>query len=139
MATSHADGWLADGSNPRLAGINPSPLTNCLLTAIRTCRIVRFNLTAAIISLPQTLSSIFSGLGSKRKMEERQTAGEEAAAPPRRSSGPRSASSDATQAAEPLEIESEALLGGRSEIRIRHRGEVYRLTLTRAGKLILHK
>lgn len=42
-------------------------------------------------------------------------------------------------AAPPLEINSEALLGGRTEIRIRHRGEIYRLTLTRAGKLILHK
>jgi hemin uptake protein HemP len=36
-------------------------------------------------------------------------------------------------------IPSEMLLGGRSEIRIRHRGEIYRLSLTRAGKLILHK
>jgi hemin uptake protein HemP len=41
--------------------------------------------------------------------------------------------------APPLEISSEILLAGRSEIRIRHRGEIYRLTLTRAGKLILHK
>ena len=41
--------------------------------------------------------------------------------------------------APPLEISSEALLGGRTEVRIRHRGEIYRLTLTRAGKLILHK
>jgi hemin uptake protein HemP len=40
---------------------------------------------------------------------------------------------------DPPEISSETLLGGRSEIRIRHRGEVYRLSLTRAGKLILHK
>jgi len=39
----------------------------------------------------------------------------------------------------PLEISSEALLGGRTEVRVRHRGEIYRLTLTRAGKLILHK
>lgn len=39
----------------------------------------------------------------------------------------------------PPEISSDLLLGGRSEIRIRHRGEVYRLSLTRAGKLILHK
>jgi hemin uptake protein HemP len=39
----------------------------------------------------------------------------------------------------PLEISSEALLGGRTEVRIRHRGEIYRLTLTRTGKLILHK
>jgi hemin uptake protein HemP len=137
MATSHADGWLADGSNPRLAGINPNPSTNRLLTAIHTGSIVRFNLTAARIALPKKLSSIFQA--PVRKMEERQTAGEKAAALPRRSSGPRSASSDATRAVEPLEIESEALLAGRGEIRIRHRGEVYRLTLTRAGKLILHK
>jgi hemin uptake protein HemP len=41
--------------------------------------------------------------------------------------------------ASPLEISSETLLGGRSEIRIHHRGDVYRLTVTRAGKLILHK
>ena len=39
----------------------------------------------------------------------------------------------------PLEISSEALLAGRTEILIRHRGETYRLTLTRTGKLILHK
>jgi hemin uptake protein HemP len=39
----------------------------------------------------------------------------------------------------PLEISSEILLAGRTEIRIRHRGEIYRLTLTRSGKLILHK
>ena len=39
----------------------------------------------------------------------------------------------------PLEIASETLLAGRTEVRIRHRGEIYRLTLTRAGKLILHK
>lgn len=39
----------------------------------------------------------------------------------------------------PLEIASEVLLAGRTEIQIRHRGEIYRLTLTRAGKLILHK
>jgi len=39
----------------------------------------------------------------------------------------------------PPVITSDALLAGRSEIHIRHRGEVYRLTLTRAGKLILHK
>jgi hemin uptake protein HemP len=39
----------------------------------------------------------------------------------------------------PFVITSDVLLAGRSEIHIRHRGEVYRLTLTRAGKLILHK
>jgi len=41
--------------------------------------------------------------------------------------------------AQSVEINSEALLAGRTEVRIRHRGEIYRLTLTRAGKLILHK
>ncbi len=46
---------------------------------------------------------------------------------------------DAPAQAPPLEISSETLLGGRTEVRIRHRGEIYRLTLTRAGKLILHK
>jgi hemin uptake protein HemP len=137
MATSHADGWLADGSNPRLAGINPNPSTNRLLTAIRTCRIVRFNLTPRSISASETLSSIFSGLGLT--MEKPQTGGKGGAKSLRGSSGPLSASSDATRVTEPLEIDSGALLGGRSEIRIRHRGEVYRLTLTRAGKLILHK
>jgi hemin uptake protein HemP len=49
------------------------------------------------------------------------------------------AESDASPPAPPLEISSEILLAGRTEIRIRHRGEIYRLTLTRAGKLILHK
>lgn len=39
----------------------------------------------------------------------------------------------------PVVITSDTLLAGRSEIHIRHRGEVYRLSLTRAGKLILHK
>ena len=36
-------------------------------------------------------------------------------------------------------IASEALLKGGREILIRHAGEVYRLRLTRNGKLILHK
>jgi hemin uptake protein HemP len=36
-------------------------------------------------------------------------------------------------------ILSESLLRGRSEVQILHRGELYRLCLTRAGKLILHK
>lgn len=41
--------------------------------------------------------------------------------------------------ADPVVIASEALLAGRSEVQIRHRGDIYRLTLTKAGKLILHK
>jgi hemin uptake protein HemP len=36
-------------------------------------------------------------------------------------------------------ILSESLFRGRSEVQILHRGELYRLCLTRAGKLILHK
>jgi len=37
------------------------------------------------------------------------------------------------------EIESRDLLLGEREILIRHSGEVYRLSLTRSGKLILRK
>lgn len=36
-------------------------------------------------------------------------------------------------------IDSGDLLGGGSERLIAHNGEVYRLRLTRSGKLILHK
>lgn len=36
-------------------------------------------------------------------------------------------------------ISSDDLFHGTREIRIRHAGEVYRLRLTRNGKLILHK
>ena len=36
-------------------------------------------------------------------------------------------------------ISSEELFRGTREVRIRHAGEVYRLRLTRSGKLILHK
>lgn len=36
-------------------------------------------------------------------------------------------------------IRSEALLGGQKEILIEHGGEMYRLRLTRNGKLILQK
>jgi hemin uptake protein HemP len=36
-------------------------------------------------------------------------------------------------------LRSDALLGGRQEVEIEHQGEVYRLRLTRAGKLILTK
>lgn len=39
----------------------------------------------------------------------------------------------------PLAIRSEELLQGRGEVRILHNGEQYRLTVTRSGKLILHK
>ncbi|MEM1062716.1 MAG: hemin uptake protein HemP [Planctomycetota bacterium] len=36
-------------------------------------------------------------------------------------------------------VRSEELLQDSNEVRIMHRGDVYRLRLTRAGKLILHK
>jgi hemin uptake protein HemP len=36
-------------------------------------------------------------------------------------------------------IDSERLFDGRTEIRVRHRGEEYRLRITRQGKLILTK
>jgi len=34
---------------------------------------------------------------------------------------------------------SQALLGGGTELQILHNDDIYRLTLTRSGKLILHK
>lgn len=53
---------------------------------------------------------------------------------------------DETVAARPARVEaggrrlrSEALLGGAREVLIEHFGEVYRLRLTAAGKLILTK
>lgn len=36
-------------------------------------------------------------------------------------------------------VTSEALLQGETEIQITHRGDVYRLRVTRSGKLILNK
>ena len=40
---------------------------------------------------------------------------------------------------EPADIDTADLLGGRTEIRIRHAGAIYRLRITRGGKLILTK
>lgn len=40
---------------------------------------------------------------------------------------------------EPDVVESQALFAGRKEVRIRHEGEVYRLRVTRHGRLILNK
>ena len=42
-------------------------------------------------------------------------------------------------AAEQREIPSEQLLAGKAEVLIRHGDDVYRLRLTRNGKLILQK
>jgi hemin uptake protein HemP len=39
----------------------------------------------------------------------------------------------------PPRIRSDDLLHGQREILIEHQGEIYRLSVTRSGKLILHK
>ncbi len=39
----------------------------------------------------------------------------------------------------PLQVDSQSLLQGRSTLVIAHQGELYRLQLTRQGKLILTK
>ncbi|MEO2042797.1 MAG: hemin uptake protein HemP [Pirellulales bacterium] len=45
-----------------------------------------------------------------------------------------------SKVANPLNpVSSKELLQGRRELQILHGNEVYRLTLTRTGKLILHK
>lgn len=98
-----------------------------------------------MIVLLWCLSSIFSGLGLK--MENPEKPGESGphsptGLPPPTTAGRRLGAAQTKSPAvpvPPLEIASEALLGGRTEVQIRHRGEIYRLTLTRAGKLILHK
>jgi hemin uptake protein HemP len=40
---------------------------------------------------------------------------------------------------EPVDFDTRELFAGRSEIRIAHDNAVYRLRITRAGKLILNK
>ena len=40
---------------------------------------------------------------------------------------------------EPVDLDTRELFAGRSEIRIAHDNAVYRLRITRAGKLILNK
>ncbi len=40
---------------------------------------------------------------------------------------------------DPREVNSQELMQGQREIIIRHAGEAYRLSVTRAGKLILRK
>ena len=50
---------------------------------------------------------------------------------------PQAADNDARM--EPLVIDSARLFAGRREIQIRHQGKLYRLLITRNGKLILNK
>lgn len=40
---------------------------------------------------------------------------------------------------EPVDLDTRELFAGRSEIRIAHADAIYRLRITRAGKLILNK
>ena len=138
--------WLAGGRVKPVAGwLDPGSYGERHLTGRRMSWIVRFNLTGFILGPSPWVSSIFSGAGSKMRKPEKSGAPDsdahlavppDPAMPPR--AGPAS-TAGAPAHAPPLEISSDALLGGRTEVRIRHRGEIYRLTLTRTGKLILHK
>lgn len=46
---------------------------------------------------------------------------------------------DRTGASEPADLDTRELFAGRTEIRIAHDNAIYRLRITRAGKLILNK
>ena len=50
-----------------------------------------------------------------------------------------SAPSPSAAAQTPQRVSTAALLGDRAELEIEHKGEVYRLRVTRTGKLILTK
>lgn len=50
-----------------------------------------------------------------------------------------SASTARPVSSEVADIDTRQLFGNRSEIRILHQGEIYRLRITKAGKLILNK
>ena len=134
--------WLAGGRDEPVAGwLDPAGSKKRRLTSCRPCRIVRFSLTRAILWLTSKLSRFFSWAGVKMASPEPIGAADADARPamPSSSAALPPAGPAADAGSPPLEISSEALLGGRTEVRIRHRGEIYRLTLTRAGKLILHK
>jgi len=96
---------------------------------------VRFNLTDGMIWLCFPASRFFTAVFKKMTTpsENQHSRGLPAAHAERAQPG------KDPGAGPPVVITSDALLAGRSEIHIRHRGEVYRLSLTRAGKLILHK
>lgn len=67
-------------------------------------------------------------------------AGEEAGAPDaRRSEDSRTPRQPADRPSDATMVESDELFAGRREIQIRHAGQVYRLRVTRNGKLILNK
>jgi len=52
---------------------------------------------------------------------------------------PREAETRAPETNEPIDLDTRELFAGRSEIRIAHDNAIYRLRITRAGKLILNK
>lgn len=52
---------------------------------------------------------------------------------------PRSPASPGVVDADPAALDSRLLFRGRQEVQIRHDGEVYRLRVTRNGRLILNK
>lgn len=49
------------------------------------------------------------------------------------------ASEERPEPKEPVDLDTRELFAGRSEIKIAHDNAVYRLRITRAGKLILNK
>lgn len=52
---------------------------------------------------------------------------------------PRETEDRAPDSNEPADLDTRELFAGRSEIRIAHDNAIYRLRITRAGKLILNK
>lgn len=52
---------------------------------------------------------------------------------------PREAEDRVPDGNEPVDLDTRELFAGRSEIRIAHDNAIYRLRITRAGKLILNK
>lgn len=48
-------------------------------------------------------------------------------------------SSPSTEPSPPADLDTRGLFGDRTEIRIAHGNAIYRLRITRAGKLILNK
>jgi hemin uptake protein HemP len=56
-----------------------------------------------------------------------------------RVTGTETSAASPANAAAPERVSTEALFGPRAELEIEHKGEIYRLRITRTGKLILTK